>query len=149
MPDGPRYRNDLFDAEWHILEPFFAPAAKNESTLVARPITGLSGAECPLWSPWQPLHGSWIGPGAPSTPGLYRIRRSGRDDLDYVGQTSLPLKKRLAFLRGVYGPLMPYRAPHTVGPALWALIHSTACTFEVSTASVEGEAQTRLGGATR
>jgi len=38
---------------------------------------------------------------------------------------------------------MPYRAPHTVGPALWALLDATACTFEVSVAPVAGDDQHR------
>jgi hypothetical protein len=54
-------------------------------------------------------------------PGLYRIRRRGREDLDYLGQTGLTLRQRVVMLRGVFGDVMPYRDPHTAGPGLWAL----------------------------
>ena len=94
------------------------------------------------WTPWRPLLGSWlIGGGIPDGPGLYRIRRVGRDDLDYIGQTgagSAQLRGRLGMLRGVWGEAMPYRDPHTAGPALWALRHSAGCDFEVSVAPVSG-----------
>jgi hypothetical protein len=53
--------------------------------------------------------------------------------LDYLGQTgagSMNLRKRLGMLKGVYCPEMPYRAPHTAGPALWALLHATGTPFE-------------------
>jgi hypothetical protein len=62
----------------------------------------------------------------PNTARLYRIRRVGRDDLDDVGQTgtgTMNLRKRRAMLKGIYEP-MPYRAPHTAGPALWALLRA-------------------------
>ena len=73
-------------------------------------------------------------------PGLYRIRRT--DDgplLAYVGQTGDSLRRRLGHLRGVYEPIMPYRAPHTVAPALWALRHHDDCDFEASVAVAKGE----------
>ena len=41
-------------------------------------------------------------------------------------------------LAGVYGPQMPYRDPHTAGPALWALRDWEGCDFEVSVTVVEG-----------
>src|SRR5437763_12497247 len=102
-------------------------------------------AELLTWSPWQPLQGSWLGSRLPSRPGLYRIRRSGRDDLDYLGQTGLTLKQRLGMLRGVYADQMPYRDPHTAAPALWALRHSLHCDFEVSVVPVAGSTQWRKG----
>jgi hypothetical protein len=40
---------------------------------------------------------------------------------------------------------MPYRDPHTAGPALWALMRSTRCTFEVSCIPVEGSTAWRKG----
>jgi hypothetical protein len=92
-----------------------------------------------LWTPWRLLGGSWSDRSLPSGPGLYRIRRSGRDDIDYIGQTGLRLRDRLGMLRGVFGPEMPYRDPHTVGPALWAVRHATDCGLEVSVAGVEGD----------
>src|SRR5436190_5984000 len=39
------------------------------------------------WSPWHALHGCWRGAVIPALPGLYRIRRIGCTDLDYLGQT--------------------------------------------------------------
>lgn len=99
------------------------------------------------WSEWLPLDGAWRRALIPSLPGLYRIRRVGRDDLDYIGQTgsaSMNLRKRLAMLAGVYGAEMPYRDPHTAGPALWALVQSGAI-LEVSTATVEGSTPWRKG----
>ena len=73
----------------------------------------------PDWSPWRPLNTCWTDRKLIS-PGLYRIRRAGRDDLDYIGQTGLQLRARLAMPKGVYRSEMPYRDPHTVAPALWA-----------------------------
>lgn len=90
------------------------------------------------WTPWQPLQNSWRDRDLPARPGLYRIRRVGFAELDYVGQTGRRLRERLGDLRKVYQDDMPYRAPHTVGPALWALLHQGGSTFEVSVAPVEG-----------
>lgn len=100
------------------------------------------------WSVWQPLEGSWLGDKLPSSPGLYRIRRVGHDDLDYIGQTGsgkMTLRQRLGMLRSVYADKMPYRDPHTAGPALWALRHSTGCEFEVSFALFDGPTPLRKG----
>jgi hypothetical protein len=83
----------------------------------------------------------------PRLPGLYRIRRVGRTDLDYIGQTGtgqMNLRKRLAMLRGVYGEQMPYRDPHTAAPALWPLVQEGG-TLEVSVAPVDGPKPRRLG----
>jgi hypothetical protein len=49
----------------------------------------------------------------------------------------MTIRKRLAALKGVYGPEMPFRAPHTAGPALWAL-RQLGGDFEVSVAAIEG-----------
>jgi hypothetical protein len=100
------------------------------------------------WSPWQPLDGCWHGTGVPNLPCLYRIRRIGRADLDYLGQTgtgTMTLRKRLAMLAGVYATDMPYRDPHTAAPALWALLQSTGAPFEVSVAPVTGSTLWRKG----
>jgi len=103
------------------------------------------------WTPWCPLDGQPVPNTIPPLPGLYRIRRAGRDTLDYVGQTgagSMNLRKRLAMLRGAFAREMPYRAPHTAGPALWALRQiSRQVTFEVSVAPLDAETPkpTRLG----
>jgi hypothetical protein len=56
-------------------------------------------------------------------PGVYRIRRRGQRDLAQIGQKGgMTVRKRIAMLKGVYGPEMPYRDPHTAAPALWALV---------------------------
>jgi hypothetical protein len=100
------------------------------------------------WTPWQPLRGAWLADRLPNLPGLYRIRRIGHDDLNYIGQTGagdMSLKKRLGMLRGSYADEMPYRDPHTAGPGLWALRHATSCVFEVSVTAVEGSTSWRKG----
>ena len=51
---------------------------------------------------------------------------------------TMNLRKRLGMLRGDYSELMPYRNPHTAGPALWALYHQSGEEFEVSVVPVEG-----------
>ena len=96
------------------------------------------------WSPWVPLNGASRNRQIPDLPGLYRIRRT--DDgprLAYVGQTGDSLRGRLGQLRGVYAPDMPFRDPHTVAPALWALRHRDGCDFEASAAVAKGEAPWR------
>lgn len=45
----------------------------------------------------------------------------------------------------MYAHDMPYRDPHTVAPALWALRHATDCEFEVSVAVVVGSTPWRKG----
>ncbi len=100
------------------------------------------------WESWHSLEGCWRTGDIPALPGLYRIRRAGRDDLDYIGQTgmgTMHLRKRLAMLVGVYGDVMPYRDPHTAAPGLWALRHSLGCSFEVSVLPVEGDIHRRKG----
>lgn len=100
------------------------------------------------WQPWQVLGGAWLSNRLPDLPGLYRIRRVGHTALDYLGQTGaggMTLKKRLGMLRGVYSDQMPYRDPHTAGPALWALRDATGCEFEVSVVPVEGSTPWRKG----
>lgn len=91
------------------------------------------------WSPWQPLDNSWRGSLIPRRPGLYRIRRIGRDKLDYIGETGRTLTERLGGLREIYADQMPYSDPHTAGPALWALRHNSGCSFEVSVLPIQGE----------
>lgn len=93
------------------------------------------------WSPWIPLReASRV---AVRDAGLYRVRRVGRDDLDYIGQTgkgTMNLRKRLGMLAsGTYASEMPYRDPHTAAPSLWALRHRDGCEFECATAIVVGE----------
>ena len=57
----------------------------------------------------------------------------------------MSLKKRMGMLRGVWGDMMPYRDPHTVGPAMWALRHRDNADFEVSVAVTDAETPTRKG----
>lgn len=112
--------------------------------MTSTPPTALGAHE---WTAWEPLRDAWRRPSVPSTPGLYRIRRVGRGDLDYIGQTgsgAMNLPKRLAMLKGIYGSEMPYRDPHTAGPALWAFVHQ-GHVLEVSTVRVEGSASWRKG----
>jgi hypothetical protein len=76
------------------------------------------------WSAWSNLASIWRGAAIPNVPGIYRIRRVGATAIDYIGQTGaggMTLRRRVAMLAGVYGAEMPYRAPHTAGPAMWAL----------------------------
>ncbi len=100
------------------------------------------------WGAWRPLKSASRDLEIPHAAGLYRIRRVGRNELDYISQTgmgTMTLRKRLGMLRGVYGELMPYRDPHTAGPALWALYHQTGEDFEVSVVPVEGSTPWRKG----
>jgi hypothetical protein len=99
------------------------------------------------WTPWVPLQGCWRGSTIPVLPGLYRIRRVAWDGLDYVGQTGRALRRRLGMLAGVYSREMPYRDPHTAGPALslWALRQASGCDFEVSVCPIEGPDPWRKG----
>ena len=97
------------------------------------------------WSAWQPHERCWLGGRLPCAPGLYRIRRAGWNELDYIGQTGLTLSERQGMLRGVYAEEMPYRDPHTAGPALWALRHATGCVFEVAVSPFVGDYVSRLG----
>src|SRR5690242_51447 len=110
------------------------------------------------WSTWQLLYESWLSGRLPDRPGLYRIRRTGRSDLDYIGQTgmgNMTLRQRAGMLRGVFAEEMPYRDPHTAGPALWALRYAITknednntndwSTFEISVVPVEGDTPWRKG----
>ena len=97
------------------------------------------------WTPWQPFENCWKGALIPATPGLYRIRRVGFTGLDYIGQTGTTLKQRLGMLKGIFDLEMPYRAPHTAAPALWALRHNLNCDFEVSVLPFHGSKQEREG----
>ena len=92
----------------------------------------------PSWQPYRSLEGAGRNKAFPIEPGLYRIRRVGRTDLDYIGQTGMGLRQRLGMLRGIYGDVMPYRAPHTVGPALWAMRDKEGCDYEASVCPLPG-----------
>jgi hypothetical protein len=97
------------------------------------------------WSAWLPLEGCWRGSVVPTKNGLYRIRRCGVERLEYIGETGIGLRERLAMLKRVYDHAMPYRDPHTAAPALWALRHKLACVFEASVTMVEGPGTWRKG----
>jgi hypothetical protein len=90
----------------------------------------------PNWSEWHPLFKAGRNTDIPREAGLYRIRRSGHPDLEYIGQTGAGLRQRLGMLKGVYKDVMPYNDPHTAGPALWALRKSQGCDYEASVAVV-------------
>ena len=102
-------------------------------------------AYLPQWTEWRPLLRASRDLEIPRSPGLYRIRRVGRRDLDYVGETGRSLRERLGMLRGIYSEEMPYNDPHTAGPALWALRQESGCEFEASVAPVKGSRQWRKG----
>ena len=92
-------------------------------------------ARVAAFTPWQPLEDSWRQGRLPHEPGLYRLRPRGAERLHYVGQTgrgTTTLPKRVGMLRGVYGAEMPYRDPHTAGPALWADRQARGLDYEVS-----------------
>lgn len=100
------------------------------------------------WSAWIFLEGCWRGDAIPAATGLYRIRRVESAGLDYIGQTGsgrMNLRARIRMLKGTYGPVMPYRDPHTAGPALWALRQLDERPFEVSVAVVEDSTPWRKG----
>jgi hypothetical protein len=90
--------------------------------------------EEPSWSEWHPLFNAGRNGAFPREAGLYRIRRLGHPDLEYIGQTGAGLRRRLGMLRGVFKDVMPYNDPHTAGPALWALRQSHGCDYEASVA---------------
>jgi hypothetical protein len=117
-------------------------SSDEEGTNLSSGTSGLIAFE--RWTDWVPLHVASPNSRVPAVAGLYRVRRTtGESGLDYVGQTSRSLRKRLAELGGLYGPIMPYRDPHTGAPALWALRHRDGCDFEASATEVPGEPQWR------
>mgnify|MGYP000211465996 FL=1 len=93
-----------------------------------------SGVADLTWPSWFPLQGIGRNRDVADRPGLYLIRSVETGRILYVGQTGRSLRARLGSLRGVYGELMPYNDPHTVGPALWAHRIDTGETFEASLA---------------
>jgi len=95
-----------------------------------------------IWSCWTPLENAWLGNTIPTSEGLYRIRTKDSKTLDYLGQTgtgTMTLRKRVAMLRGVFGPEMPYCDPHVAGPGLWALLRTRGAPFEVSVCPLPGQ----------
>ena len=89
------------------------------------------------WGDWYQLEGIWRGTALPGSPGLYRIRLVCNEQVQmaYIGQSGRSLKVRVSDLRYVYSDTMPYKAPHTAGPSLWAWRHKfPLSSFEVSVA---------------
>src|SRR5690348_7285589 len=109
-----------------------------ESRDMQQTITDLCSGR--LWEPWHPLENSWQGTTLPSCPGLYRLRLvepGTAARMAYIGQSGRSLKERVGSLKGVYGRQMPYRAPHTAGPALWAWRQAVSAGYlEVSVAAL-------------
>lgn len=69
----------------------------------------------------------------PRTSGLYRVRHTGRQGLEYVGQTGRKLRERLHQLsRKTFQEDQPGDAPHTAAPALWKLQRNTTGELQVS-----------------
>ena len=99
----------------------------------------------PDWSSWFPLLGISRNASVPRLPGIYRVRRSDSEGVDYIGQTGRSLRERLGALSRCHAEEMPYRDPHTAAPALWALHHSTGCEFEASFAEFAGDSHARKG----
>ena len=98
--------------------------------------------------PWIPLRPGPVSDAVPTGPGLYRIRTNHDDIVDYIGQTgagTMTLRRRVAMLAGIWGDQMPYRDPHTAGPAMWAWLRSGRDVPEVSTAAVAGSTPLRKG----
>jgi hypothetical protein len=96
-----------------------------------------------LWSAWIPLQENWNV--FPSSGGLYRIRLDFEEQWLYLGQTS-HLRNRLKMLKNAFrDDEMPYAAPHTAGPALYAYRHLyPAATLEASVCVLDIPEQTRL-----
>ncbi|RYD02493.1 hypothetical protein N752_24500 [Desulforamulus aquiferis] len=55
----------------------------------------------------------------PKTPGLYRVKPIGRNQLAYIGQTGRSLYERLInqLIRNTLQEIMPFNDPHTAAPS--------------------------------
>ena len=104
-----------------------------------------SGVPDLTWCSWSPLQGIGRNPDVSDRQGLYRIRSVETARILYAGTTGRSLRARLSSLRGVYGELMPYNDPHTVGPALWAHRIDAGETFEASFVELEVDMADRMG----
>ena len=83
------------------------------------------------WSPWY-SHCSKERVRFLREAGLYRIRRIGNRELDYVGETSSLRDRINTFRRCLRQKDMPYNDPHTAGPGLWALLQDDGRDSEFS-----------------
>ena len=87
-----------------------------------------------IWSNWFPLFKAGRNKEISSEPGLYKIRQKSEKKILYIGETGCKggLRRRLGMLSHIYKKIMPYRAPHTAGPALWAMIQENKIELETS-----------------
>lgn len=93
-----------------------------------------------IWTQWFLFND--LKPGIlPKSPGLYRVRPSGKQFIMYVGQTSDNLDSRVRRqLVGSYfksDNQMPFNDPHTASQSLWAWNDSEGWDYECSVAPVE------------
>lgn len=85
------------------------------------------------WTEWQPFAQPTAFKSLPATPGLYRIRAVGIEELFYIGETGRNLRERLGDLRrNTLQTEMPFNDPHTAAPSLWAWRHAEQLDFECS-----------------
>lgn len=109
-----------------------------------------------FWTEWFDLYSLWREyknqrgslEKVPSQPGIYRIRHSSDTDgeLTYIGQSGNLHKRIISQLAGSMfvsqpeqriRPEMPYRAPHTASPCIWALCDRGTAELELSFTSSE------------
>src|SRR5450755_3280240 len=89
------------------------------------------------WTAWQPFAHPETFKLLPATPGLYRIRALGIEELFYIGETGRNLRERLGDLRrNTLQAEMPFNDPHTAAPSLWTWRHAEQLEFECSAASL-------------
>ena len=73
-----------------------------------------------------------------TSPGVYRVRVSGRNELAYIGQTGRDLRARLQALKSnTFAREMPFNDPHTAACRLWSFRDADGCEFECSSAAIE------------
>ena len=85
------------------------------------------------WSNWEPLENIGRNHNIPAERGLYRVRVRDAKSLSYIGETGSSLRERLGQLsNGIYKNYMPYRDPHTAGPAFWSLLQLDPVDLEAS-----------------
>jgi hypothetical protein len=87
------------------------------------------------WTAWFPFIDPTAFRHLPATPGLYRIRAIGINELFYIGETGRNLRERLGDLRrNTMQADMPFNDPHTAAPSLWAWRQAEQLAFECSVA---------------
>ncbi len=95
------------------------------------------------WSEWLPLEEAKLHEEIVKAPGLYRVRRVGKECIDYVGQTN-SLRIRMQALRlGLNDDLMPWNEPHVATARFWALRQEEKFQLEVSIAITPEDAAIR------